>query len=233
MAGRSERDERTWNIPPGTVIDYTASCQSTDLNGIAVGVPRNAFVSDIQPPVMSAFESALDRLRDAGASVVDNTNFSAADEFERFDPDLKSSLRSADFKQDIAAYLKTLKLNPHNLQSADDIIEFTKSHQSEEYPSKDIDNFLAAQAEKIEVGSEQYKKLVEKEQFFGSEGGIVGALDKHGLDVLVVPTTLGTANEMAARMSFPVMTVPLGFWPEGTPIQRGNGDLVSRAPGIP
>ena len=34
-------------------------------------------------------------------------------------------------------------------------------------------------------------------------------------------------------MGFPVISVPLGFYPEGTPIEHDSGGLVTWAPGIP
>ena len=74
--------------------------------------------------------------------------------------------------------------------------------------------------------------MVAEELFYGGEGGVLGAMEAHKLDVLVVPSTLGIANDLAAKMGFPVIAVPLGFWPEGTPLEKGTGDLVTVAPGI-
>lgn len=43
MVGRSDRDERTWNIPFNPIPDFTTSCQGKDLSEIAIGVSRNLF----------------------------------------------------------------------------------------------------------------------------------------------------------------------------------------------
>lgn len=58
-------------------------------------------------------------------------------------------------------------------------------------------------------------------------------MEKYKLDVLVTPSTFGVANDLAAKMGFPVISVPLGFYPEGTPIQHDSGDLFTVAPGMP
>lgn len=53
--------------------------------------------------------------------------------------------------------------------------------------------------------------MVEQEIYFGGEGGILGAIEKYELDVLVVPSTLGVANDLATKIRFPVISVPLEF----------------------
>jgi len=232
MAGRSDRDNRTWNIPFDTIPDFTTACQETDLTGITIGVPRNAFSSDAPNPIMTSFEGSLEIFRSAGANVVDPANFSAAEEFKKLNQQVKGIVRSSEFKRDIVQYLQTLETNPNGIHSAEDIIEFTKTKPEEQYPERDIGKFLWTQAEGIDVDSEKYREMVKQELYFGGEGGILGAMDKYKLDVLVVPSTLGIANDLAAKMGFPAMAIPLGFWPEGTPIEE-KGGLVKVAPGIP
>jgi len=77
--------------------------------------------------------------------------------------------------------------------------------------------------------------MVEQEKFFGGEGGILGALDRYEVDVLVVPSSAGIGPDLAAKMGFPELSLPLGFYPEGTPIQHDGDEphLVKVAPGIP
>ncbi|KAJ8132150.1 hypothetical protein O1611_g1472 [Lasiodiplodia mahajangana] len=233
MAGRSDFDARTWNIPI-QIPDFTEFCK-TDLTGMTIGVPRNAFPSDAPAPILTSFELALETLKSAGAKIVENANFTAADEFRQLNEQVKGIVRSSEFKRDIVKYLETLATNPNEIHNAEDIINFTKTCPAEEYPNKGIGKFLWTQEEGIDVDSDKYKQMVERELYFGGEGGITGAIDKYGLDVIVVPSTLGITNDLAAKMGFPAMSVPLGFWPEGTPIEyeSRNSELVKVAPGIP
>lgn len=191
MAGRSERDEGTWNIPFQQISDFTEFCKSTDLTGVTIGVPRNTFDSDPTSPIMVSFEAGLKTLASAGATVVGNADFPEAEGFKKLNNQVRGIVRSSEFRRDIARYLKTLKINPHNIQSAEDIIEFTKNFLGEEYPEHDIGKFLWTQAEGIDVDSDKYKEMVKQERFYGGEGGILGAMEKHNLDVLVIPSTLG------------------------------------------
>jgi amidase len=235
MAGRSERDEGTWNIPFQQIPDFTEFCKDTDLSGVTIGVPRNTFDSDPTSAIMVSFEAALTTLASAGAKVVDNADFPEAEGFKQLNYQVKGIVRSSEFRRDMARYLKTLRTNPHNVQSAEDLIEFTKTFPEEEYPERDIGKFLWTQAEGIDVDSDKYEEMVKQERFYGGEGGILGAMEKHNLDVLVIPSTLGIANDLAAKMGFPILGVPLGFHPKGTPIKldENKPHLVRVAPGIP
>ncbi|KAI1737184.1 putative amidase [Xylaria scruposa] len=234
MAGRSDLDDRTWNIPFEKIPDFTDFCD-TDLAGIRIGIPRNAFPDDVPAPIMTSFKYAQKILEMAGAKIVDNANFTAAKEFQKLNQQVKGIVRSSEFKKDIVKYLETLKTNPNEIHSAEDIINFTKTFPLEDYPGKDIGKFMWTQEEGIDVDSERYKAMVEQELYYGGEGGILGAMNKHKLDVLIIPSLLGITNDLAAKMGFPAMSIPLGSWPEGTPIKYDSRKpgLIRIAPGIP
>jgi amidase len=235
MAGPSDQDPATWNIPFETIPDYTTFCKGADLHGITIGVARNSFTAGSSSPVMASFEAALKSLSSAGATIVDNANFTAADEFRKLNQQVKGIVRSSEFKRDIVAYLDALQTNSNNLHSAEDIIEFTKTFPGEEYPDRDIGKFLWTQAEGIDVNSDKYKDMLDQERFFGGEGGILGAMEKYGLHVLAIPSTLGIATDLAAKTGLPVIGLPLGFYPQGTPEQTDSGkpNLVKVGPGSP
>ena len=62
--------------------------------------------------------------------------------------------------------------------------------------------------------------------------GILGALERHDLDALVMPTF--AAFQLAAIAGLPIVTVPLGFYPANTPLgMNPKGTLINVAPGIP
>lgn len=111
-------------------------------------------------------------------------------------------------------YLRTLTTNPNNIRTTEDIIEFTKTDPLEEYPYKDIGKFLWTQAEGIDVDGEFYAKMVQEELFFGGEGGILGAAEKYQVDLFAVPSNGGAVNDVATKMGFPVLSIPLGFYLE-------------------
>ncbi|KAK4654481.1 hypothetical protein QC762_0066030 [Podospora pseudocomata] len=197
MAGRSENDERTWNIP-FAVPDFTY-CKDTDLSGITIGVPRSTFTADSTSPIMISFESALETLHRAGAKVVDNADFPDVEEFMKLNQQVCGIVRTSEFKRDIVRYLQTLEANPNHIHSAEDIIGFTKSFAGEEHPDRDIGKFLWTQAEGIDVNTDKYREMVSQGQFYGGEVGILGAMEKHGLVLLTIPSSMGIANDLAAK----------------------------------
>jgi amidase len=60
-------------------------------------------------------------------------------------------------------------------------------------------------------------------------------MEKYNLDVLVISADQDITNDLAAKMGFPAISVPLGFWPEDTPVEldEDKPNLVIVAPGMP
>ena len=64
------------------------------------------------------------------------------------------------------------------------------------------------------------------------EQGITDALDRYGLDVLVMPTF--AAFHLPSIAGLPIITVPLGFYPHDTATTMNlKGTLVNVAPNVP
>ena len=64
------------------------------------------------------------------------------------------------------------------------------------------------------------------------EQGIIGALDRYGLDALIMPTF--ASFHLPSIGGLPIVTVPLGFFPHDTAISMNlKGTLVNVAPDVP
>lgn len=74
--------------------------------------------------------------------------------------------------------------------------------------------------------------MVQQERLFGGPGGIMGAMEKYNVDIFAVPSDWGIANDLAASMGFPVMSVSLEYFLRGTPIEHAQ-ELVVRILGMP
>ena len=232
MAGKSDDDPFTWNIPFAQLPDYAKSCEDTNLAGIAIGIPRNT-LSEIAAPVMAAFESAIASLGGLGANIKDETNIPSAKEHKELSEDEEFFVITAEFKSDLAAYFATLQNNPHKLSSVADLIEFIKTHPEEEYPDRDIERFLRTQNDDSDVTSAKFKEAVEREDRLYRKEGILGVMDELNLDVIAVPANASSPSAAAAALGLPIITVPLGFYPEDTEVKKTKWDLVETAPGIP
>jgi aspartyl-tRNA(Asn)/glutamyl-tRNA(Gln) amidotransferase subunit A len=69
IAGHDPQDATSVDIP---VPDYRAALTG-DVRGVRVGVPRHLLTTGVEPDITSAFDRALDELRQAGATLTDVT----------------------------------------------------------------------------------------------------------------------------------------------------------------
>ncbi|KAJ5113778.1 glutamyl-tRNA amidotransferase subunit A [Penicillium angulare] len=233
IAGKSEADPYTWNVPFDPMPDFSQCCDDSDLSGITIGIPRNSF-SDIAPAVLAAFENAVVTLRGLGGRVLDDTNFPSAEEYRKLDKSTKNFVITTEFKADLRSYLASLQNNPHNLSSVAEVLEFTKAFPGECYPDRDIEKFLWTEADGTDVDSEKYKLAIEQEQLLAGTRGILGTMEKFQLDVLAIPANGEIPISYAAKLGLPIISVPLGFYPNDTAEKMNRrGNLIQFAPGIP
>lgn len=189
---------------------------------------------NIKPAALEAFEVALETLSSAGAKIVEDTDFEAAGEYKAMDKTSKLFAITTEFKTDIQAYFSSLDTNPNKIADLDDLITFTNETPGERYPEFDIGRFHWTKAEGADLDAQKYKDSLKQDLYFGGEGGILGAMEKHHLDLIVIPTIAEIPMAFAAKVGFPLITVPLGFYPEGTPVEmHKRGEMILYAPGIP
>uniref|UniRef100_A0A0B7KEX8 Amidase domain-containing protein n=1 Tax=Bionectria ochroleuca TaxID=29856 RepID=A0A0B7KEX8_BIOOC len=130
IAGPCEFDPTTRAIPFSRMPNYMACCQSSSLHGVRIGVPRNAMRG--HPPwavltgtVEEAFNKSLDILRECGATIVENTDFTAFDEAIMSKcPDV---IKSSDFKLRLAQHCASLTVNPNNIRNMQDLVHHTQT----------------------------------------------------------------------------------------------------------
>ena len=232
VAGKSPFGDHTTTIPFETIPDYAAACKSTDISGTRIGIPRNSFI-DVKPAVLAAFDNAVDILAKAGAIIVDNTNYACMEEWEAWPYADQMSVLEADFPGTITKFCSALPVNPNNIRTLDDMITFTKSHPEENYPSRDIGRWLNAQRAAA-LPSEEISFRREKSLRCSKEDGILGAIERWGLDVIIAPSVFTASTTFAARAGLPIVTVPLGYHPSDAPVTRNKrGDLIETGPNIP
>ncbi|KAF4632066.1 hypothetical protein G7Y89_g6063 [Cudoniella acicularis] len=236
IAGRDPDDNYTlvqpWESPP----DYTQALNFSSLRGARIGIPRNAIPrSTTNQPMLEAFEDAIQVLKKAGATIVDNTNYSA---YEEYLTDSSAAISSGsivldiDFVSDLPKYLSELTLNPHNITSVADLAKFTHNFPLEEYPQRNT----ASWDEGLSLGfdNENYRfwNAFQRTSYFGAEGGVTGSLKAYNVDALILPTQYSAS--IPALAGLPAITVPLGFYPSNTTaVKSEHWNLVQIAPGIP
>lgn len=232
IAGQDENDPHSLRVPTEKrQQDYAPLCESTSLTGLRVGVPRNQIAASIHSDYLRDFNDALEVLKKQGAVVVD-TDYPAGQAYAELDDDVKAFCPRTEFKRDIEAYLKAQIKNPNNIKTLDDLIAYTKSESRERANIYDIDQWEAA-AKTNGVDDPAYVDIAAKEAYYGGPGGIDGALDAHGLDVLVMPGA-PLHEQIVSIARCPIVSVPLGCFPPGTePKYLGDDNGMFIGPGVP
>lgn len=233
IAGQDVNDNYTSAIPFNTTPNYVEACKPDALRGKRIGVPRNLIDltgQDYYAPVIPVFNAALDVLREAGATVVDDITLPGYDVLAQ--ANFENVVLEADFNTDLAKYLAELVVNPYDIKTVADLQTFTQGFPLEDYPERDTLVWEGA----IELGygndSPLFWSNYTADLFYAGPLGITGALQNFSLDALVVPTPFSPF--LPALIGAPVVTVPLGALPPNTTITtNGFGNLNASAPNLP
>ena len=234
IAGEDARDNYTSAIPPGEK-DYVAACRYDALNGTRLGVPWNAIEAIMQREEGLQYEfrtflDALQLMKAAGAEIVD-ANFTMVE--EQLTNDGESVVLNADFLTNLAGYLAQLSSNPHSLKTLHDVQEFTRQHKLEAWPERGDDVWVDALREQGWNNTDpRYWPVYQRNLHLTGPGGLLGALERHDLDAVVMPTS--TCRIWAALPGSPIVSVPMGFHPaDASPTWYKRGDMVLTGPNVP
>ncbi|KAI1613970.1 amidase [Exophiala viscosa] len=234
IAGKSPYDNYTNASPFNSTPDYVAACNFSALSGKRIGVPRNLIDLVADPtaaPIVPVFNAALDILRAAGATIVENTNFTGYEALN--EGNYSNIVLEADFITDLPKeYLSKLTYNPNNITSVADLDNFTHSFPLEDWPERDTLIWDGA----LELGygntSPEFWSNYTMNTYLAGPLGVTGALANYSLDALVLPTEF--SPNFPALIGSPVVTVPLGAYPANTTVLRnGFGNLNAIFPNLP
>ncbi|KAL3487356.1 amidase signature domain-containing protein [Aspergillus germanicus] len=203
IVGQDENDNYTMASPfSNNYPDYVAACNLDGLEG-----------KRIARPIISSFERAVAGIETAGATIIEDANFTAYD-------------------AGLPKYLSALNSNPNNLQSLSDIRNFIQHSPEEDYPARDTDLWDMALLAGMNNTSPGFWPIFQQALYLGEEGGLLGALSRDNLDAVILPTSL--AGDIPGILGSPVITVPFEAFPAEISVKYNErGNLVNSAPGIP
>ena len=228
IAGKCSKNAATDEIPFEHVPRYASFCDKSALKGARIGVPRNAFRDNDEAAAdeveLAGISKAVSIMKDAGAEIIDPADYPEYETFLRESGPLRGQVGFADWKADMARYVENLVDNPQNINNIDDLVEFTKSCPKEEYPSRDVVGLVGI-SKAISQDDARVEEAWKRVRELAVEGGINGAIKRYNLDALIMPSSVSTS--VATVACAPIITVPLGFYPEGTEIVwNGRRNLV-------
>jgi amidase len=214
MAGPDPADAATARAP-GRPGDYTAF-DAGALAGARLGIWRDGSRA-ASPATVAVLEAAVDRLRSAGAQIVDPVPMDGLG--EAGEPELTAMLH--EFKHDLNAYLAALP-GEHPMTLAE-LIEFNKRNADTVLVHFDQDLFERAEATSGDLGDPAYL-AARGEAGRIAHAALDGALAGHRLDAVASLTggparltdhVLGdlwdfSTSSPAAVCGYPSLTVPAG-----------------------
>ncbi|THV01105.1 amidase signature enzyme [Dendrothele bispora CBS 962.96] len=235
IAGQDPNDNYTLSQPP-IVPDYIRALDKNALVGKRIGVPRKVFLDNDNPfrivdeTVLAAFEGALRTMRGLGAIVVDPADMPSAQEV--IESRNESVVLDVDFKVQLNDWYASLIKNPSGVRNLGELIEFNDANPELEKPVNFTDQFVLIRSEATNGYNATYFRALGFNHELGRTRGIDAALKQFNLDALVLPAA-GWTTRPAAIAGYPIVTVPLGFYPSDTP-KRSVGPLtVYPAPDVP
>lgn len=233
IAGPDPADNYTLASPFNhTLPNYVAACKLDALKGKRIGVPRNYISSRTatSAPILDAFEKALDILREAGATIVENTNYTSYEEYQQ--SYAESIVLDTDFIANLKSYLNQLTYNPTGVKTLADVKNFTETFKPEEFPFRDTLGWDEALSFNFSNSDAEAWAAYQYNQYLGGVGGVLGALKNYTLDAVVTPSA--NSPGISAIIGAPIITVPLGAYPANTPVRYNRRrDLVATGPNIP
>lgn len=209
-------------------------CFEVTFSGVRIGIPYNFLdqTKNISGHRLATFSMVVQLLEEAGAEIVWDVEIEGAETYRALPDDAKNITLHNHLKTATNAYLAGLKENPNNLKDLQDIIDFTKQCEAEEYPKRNVAVLEAAQA--TDPGSHEYEVMQKKEAYFADKGGISGTLDRYKLDVLMMPAMSVTMQAFASKAGSPVISLPIGRYLPITDVEKDSKNgLVTVAPNIP
>lgn len=235
IAGRDDRDKYTLEAP-SPLPDYLGCCKEGSLRGARIGVPWKLINKAVEEDKtassqneLAVFNDALDVLREHGADIIE-ANFEVTAE-ERWEAE--RIIMHADFPVNLAAYLKELESNPHDIHTLAQVREKTHADNREDYPEHgtSVWDFALDELGFDNTDEEKFGEALRKYKQLGEEKGLPAILAEHNLDAVVLPTM--SAPGWAAVIGGPAITVPMGCHPPSSPIKVSDWGLVELGPGIP
>ncbi|KAF8148427.1 amidase signature enzyme [Crassisporium funariophilum] len=233
IAGKDPNDNFTL-AQPSIVPDFTKVLNKNALKGKRIGVPRRVFLNDSitgnDPSVNVAFEQALKIMQSLGATIIDPADLPSADEIPQSNNE--TIVLDIDFKVQLDQYYAALRKNPSGVRSLADLITFNDAHANLEEPSGFEDQGILIESEATTGRNATFFHALAFNKDLGATRGIDAALKAHKLDALVLPAP-GFTTVPAAIAGYPIVTVPLGFYPDDVVIQSAGPLTVYPAPGVP
>ncbi|PGH15007.1 hypothetical protein AJ79_02687 [Helicocarpus griseus UAMH5409] len=227
------------NLPTAPLASFVSGKEA--LRGARFGMPwkrvwEKASQKDMARKQYEVLRDVIERLREAGATVIEYTDFPSAEEIippgswdwdyptKKGHPEQSEfTVIKTEFYNDLKTYLNALAENPNNIRSLEDVVKFNTEHAEAEGGRPDAHPAWPCGQDSFEMSlktkgamDDMYRHALAYIRQKSREEGIDAALstgDGGMLDGLLVPlqTDSGVGCQVAAKAGYPMITIPVGI----------------------
>jgi amidase len=199
ITGIDENDRATLASQNHIAADYTTYLEAGFLRQARIGIPRH-YYRVLDEERQSIMESAIDVLREQGATVIDPV------ELYLEQHPWNNDVITYEFKTGLNRYLSQLHADVpvHSLQ---ELISYNHKHAASALKHEQ-ENLI--RSEQNMMNEETYLLKRQEYNHQAITQGIDYCLDQYGLDALMLPGDID-GMYIAARLGYPLITVPAGY----------------------
>lgn len=147
---------------------------------------------------------------------MDNAIFQGTGELKKLKAQVKSLVLLSEFQEDAFRYSTRSGNDSNNPENAQIVYDLVRRCPNEEPTERELNKMLWTRTDRIAANNEEYTKIFEKALIIRKHQGTWTTIKKYGLDMFVIPSSdEGVIFELAAQERAPVMSVPLGYFPDG------------------
>ncbi|MEK5252884.1 amidase family protein [Paenibacillus sp. FSL F4-0125] len=210
LTGVDDKDEATFSSEKHAFTDYTPFLDKSFIRQARIGIPRH-YYNHLDAERLSIMEAAIQTLKNEGATIIDPVTLYVEQQ------NWNNDVICYEFKKGLNTYLSGVddSVPVHSLQ---ELIAYNERHAE---IALQYGQDTLTRSEEVTLTEEEYQQKKQEYRAVALEQGIDYVLEQYSLDALLLP---GDVDGMyiAARLGYPLVTVPAGFVAQG--IIDADGD---------
>jgi amidase len=210
LTGSDSEDPATLASSKATLQDYTPFLDASFVRQARIGIPRH-YYQHLDKERLAIMEAAIATLIKEGATIVDPVSLHVEQQ------NWNNDAITYEFKKGLNAYLSQLAEDVP-VHSLEELIAYNHNH-AEATLKFGQDTLIRSQ--ETTLTEETYLQKIQAYRELPLQQGIDYALDKDDLDALLLPGDVDGLY-IAARLGYPLISVPAGYSIEGVTDARGN-----------
>lgn len=176
---------------------FAIACDAGALQGMRIGVPTgylnlclNHDTKPLDQSIKERFARALGTMKNQGATIFEDVELIGL----TFEDEIKEArslarlIRICDYREEVEDFIKACGVQPE-VGEFPELVNITRNDFVEEHTTRGAEWLKLAESGPRLRNQLKYEGNVQKVQHLGTEGGAAGALERYGLDAIVMPSS--------------------------------------------